>query len=116
MVDHCGLYCYLRDYQCSLIYPRGVDSSFTWTLFARELSPKSALGENHRIGSKVKFDDLSPILYWNAIHSGFKRILRCLPQILSETETKILFYMKNIYKLKSDTFYGPPCESLNYSK
>eukprot|EP00916_Digyalum_oweni_P006224 GHVL01010762.1.p1 GENE.GHVL01010762.1~~GHVL01010762.1.p1 ORF type:complete len:108 (+),score=1.51 GHVL01010762.1:77-400(+) len=84
-------------------------SSRTWTVCARELSPKSALGENHRIGSKVKFNDFGPFLYWNAIHSGFKRILRCLSQILSETEKKISLYRKNINKLNVDTFYGPPC-------
>ena len=32
-----------------------------WAVSARELFPKSALGENHRIGSKVKVDDLGPI-------------------------------------------------------
>ena len=73
------------------------DSSFTWTGSARELCPKSVLSENHRIGSKVKFDDLGPSRYWNAVHSGFKRILRCLSQILSETEKKISLYMKNIF-------------------
>ena len=87
------------------------DSSFTWTVSARELSPKIALVENHRIGSKGKFGSLGPILYWNEIHSGFKRILRCLPQILSETEKKISLCMKNVYKLKPDTFYDPPCNN-----
>jgi len=74
-----------------------------------QCAPNCAPGENHRIGSKVKFNDFGPFLYWNAIHSGFKRILRCLSQILFEMEKKTSLYRKDINKLNVDTFYDPPC-------
>jgi len=37
---------------------------------AWELSPKNMLGENHKIGSKVKFDDLGPIMHRDAIQTA----------------------------------------------
>ena len=58
---------------------KAFDSSCTWTVSARDLYLKPVLSENHRIGSKVKFNNLGPFRYWNPHYFGFKQILGCLP-------------------------------------
>ena len=53
---------------------KAFDNSCKWIVSSWKLFLKSELGMNHRIGSKVKFNDFGPILCRNVFHFDFKQI------------------------------------------
>lgn len=80
-----------------------VESFCTLTVPSWNLTPKSALGKNHWISSKyIQFKYPGLILYRNAFHFDFEKVLRGLPQLRFETEKKRSHWLENICKWKVD--------------